>query len=739
MYNLLANIDKDTLRFFVAAPDEEPFYPKLKQLTGVTVFPLNLRELKWTNLSSLIRIVKENDINIVHSHGKGAGIWSRLLKLRFPRLIVVHHFHGIHYKQYPRWAHNLYFIFEKLASLLTDKIIHVSNSERQEASNRIHIAASRQQVINNGVELLTRQRRFDKQELRRELNLPVNTFLIICVARYSFAKNLKHSIRIIGRLRERNIPAHYVIVGGEDDIPETTITQYLKTENLENHVTLAGSQLVVPPWLEASDVFLSTSRWEGLPTAVMEAMTEQLPVVASDVTGNRSLVNESNGFLIAENDTDAFCDALQLLYGSPEKRTELGESGHNMVKQGYSIEKMVQSHEALYNSFQPVVSKRAVYPDSRPSDSSILLDARMIKGSGISTYIVNLLDYFQKAGQPPRIELLLPPRNTLNNNKDLLDKYAIHQFNQEVYSIGEQVFLPKAMKYSKLLHVPHYNAPLIYNGTLIVTIHDICHHTMSHFFPGLAKRLYSNLFLKQVLKKADQIITVSEFSKQEILKYFDVPENKIEVVYNGIDSHFYRRSQDEINEVRKKYQLPEKYLLYVGNIRPHKNIAGLVNAYAHAWREDKSIPPLVLCGIWQQGYDVFRELNTFSRREKKLIKQQVFSPGYMNYRDLPAFYSGAEAFLYLSFYEGFGIPPLEAMACGIPVVASSTSAIPEICGDSALLVPPDEPEVVADAILKVLDDREERFRLNQHAKERLKNFSWDFSGEQHLKIYERWL
>ncbi|HCP34040.1 MAG TPA: glycosyltransferase family 1 protein, partial [Deltaproteobacteria bacterium] len=276
-----------------------------------------------------------------------------------------------------------------------------------------------------------------------------------------------------------------------------------------------------------------------------------------------------------------------------------------------------------------------------------------------------------------------------------------YRFQSKIYSVSEQLFYPKILGKGDVLHVPHYNAPLRFPGKLVVTVHDLCHLVMKEFFKGPAKRTYASVFLKAVLKKASKIITVSHFTEHEILKYFHIDQKKIEVIPNGLDPHFYPRSDKEQKRVREANRLPESYLLYVGNIKPHKNIAKLIKAYHKGWCQKPDLPKLVFVGQNDEGYDPFSEAMSKGDSTYLAFKDRVIFKGFVPYEDLPGLYSGAEAFLFPSLYEGFGFPPLEAMACGTAVLASNSSSLPEILNGHAVFIDPYDEEAISSAILQL--------------------------------------
>ena len=274
-------------------------------------------------------------------------------------------------------------------------------------------------------------------------------------------------------------------------------------------------------------------------------------------------------------------------------------------------------------------------------------------------------------------------------------------FQSNIYSINEQLFFPKTYDKNDLLHIPHYNAPLRFPGKLIVTVHDLCHLVMKEFFNGPAKRFYATIFLAMVLKKASRIITVSHFTESEILKNFNVDPKKIFVIPNGLDPFFSPRTKDEQIKAIKEHDFPKKYLLYVGNIKRHKNITRMIQGYHMAWEQNPNLPKLLIIGVRDKKYDPLSEAFIADHEVQTTFMDQVIFKGYVPYKDLPSIYSAAEGFLFPSLYEGFGFPPLEAMACGTAVIASNNSSLPEVLGDNALFVDPYDVNQISSSILNL--------------------------------------
>lgn len=364
VYRLLRAIDRSRFRFFVACPDEPPYFDKLARLPGLTVFPLALRRLHVANLWRLARIVRAHRIQCVHSQGKAAGLWARALKLLFPRLKVLHHYRGIHYRHYPPWLQRAYLLAERALSQLTTRVIHVSDSEMRRARELRLCPASKQVVICNGVET-SPERPLSRQQARRRLNVPLETPVCMVVARYSFQKNLPRSLEIIARLRRCGTPVRYVIVGGDDDLGRDELQAQVRLHGVAEAVSLLGPREDVVECLCAADVYLSTSRWEGLPTSVLEAMSLGLPVVASNVTGNDAVVTAQTGFLIDERDVDGFVRAMQRLVSDADLRARLGAAARQRVAAEFSIERMVAAHERMYSELEGPASPADATPATR--------------------------------------------------------------------------------------------------------------------------------------------------------------------------------------------------------------------------------------------------------------------------------------------------------------------------------------------------------------------------------------
>lgn len=277
----------------------------------------------------------------------------------------------------------------------------------------------------------------------------------------------------------------------------------------------------------------------------------------------------------------------------------------------------------------------------------------------------------------------------------------------------------------------NYTIPLGVKGKRMTIVHDMAYRAYPDTVAQKTKRWLEG-HLEQYCRRADIIITVSEFSKSEIVKYLAVPSEKIHVVYNGVDLDHYREIDDtqQIENVKQKYGITGDYLLYLGTLEPRKNLESLLTAYMCLKKEQKVIPRLVLAGKKGWLYD-----SIFEKVKEYGVQESVIFPGYIAAEDTPFLLSGALLFVFPSLYEGFGIPPLEAMACGTPVLTSNTSSLPEVVGDAAILADPLDIQGLKNSMSELINHPELRQMLKEKGKKRAQQFSWSASAEKLLNIY----
>jgi glycosyltransferase involved in cell wall biosynthesis len=294
--------------------------------------------------------------------------------------------------------------------------------------------------------------------------------------------------------------------------------------------------------------------------------------------------------------------------------------------------------------------------------------------------------------------------------------------------LWEQFYLP-TLTSGSLLWSPNNTGPVL-TRRQVCTIHDIIPIDHPEWFSRAFAAWYRFL-LPALAHSAQHLIAVSEFTRSRVIEAFGLKPEKVSVVLNGIGPEFTPRSQEEIEQVKTRLKLPpQPYVLCVGSIEPRKNVPRLLEAWS---RLQAKLPDhqLVVTGLNKGGSNVFRAVSI------DRIPSNVFFTGYVEDADLPALYSGANLFVYPSLYEGFGLPPIEAMACGTPVVTSQGTSLSEVVGSAAVLADPQDSESIADAILRVAQSDSLRADLRQAGIARARCFTWDNATEQTWRILSR--
>lgn len=303
------------------------------------------------------------------------------------------------------------------------------------------------------------------------------------------------------------------------------------------------------------------------------------------------------------------------------------------------------------------------------------------------------------------------------------------------YPLWEQVALPRAVARIKpdLLHCTSNTAPLCCPVPLVLTLHDIIflekRQASSRSLYQEMGWHYRRLVVPRILKKCSRIITVSKFECNRIQQALHLKEGLLTAVYNGYNDHF--RMKDADKNVIRKYVKEDGYLFFLGNTDPKKNTPRVLRAYAAYLKQSESKRQLLIADLKEDFLDSI--LKTEGIED---IKPHLAFPGYIENKDLADLYNGAFAFLYPSLRESFGIPMLEAMACGAPVIAGNTSAMPEIVGEKALLVDPFKDEEITDKLLELETSPTLRQEQIEYGLERVKLFSWRHTAEELLKIYQ---
>ncbi len=362
------------------------------------------------------------------------------------------------------------------------------------------------------------------------------------------------------------------------------------------------------------------------------------------------------------------------------------------------------------------------------------IDARKLKDYGIGSYIRNVLEAISKLPESRAYRFrVYAHRADSGALPDLPGHFEVVHDDSPGYSVAELTSFAWRLMRDRLdlFHATHYVLPPLWRTRAVVTIHDIIHLLYPQFLPSRAAHFYARSMIRRALTRADRIVTVSYNTRQDLVDYFQIPAARIDVIYNGVSPRFHPGvPREEKERVASKLGLTFPYLLFLGGEKPHKNVQNVVRAFAKA-RLERSLPhSLVLAGPLPanparlEALIAALELNTVVRR-----------PGVVEDADLPGLYAGAEAFLYPTLYEGFGLPVVEAMACGTPVLTSATSALQEIAGGYACLVDPMDVNAIASGIAQLATDEAARAEFAERGRKRAHDFSWDKTARKTLEVY----
>jgi len=299
--------------------------------------------------------------------------------------------------------------------------------------------------------------------------------------------------------------------------------------------------------------------------------------------------------------------------------------------------------------------------------------------------------------------------------------------------VWEQTGLPGLVRKTglDLLHSPHYTRPVSLGCASVVTFHDMTFFLYPRYHTFF-KRIYFPAAMRKSARSADALIAVSENTKADIIQHLGISASKIHIIYHGVDDRFKPISDKNfLNTISQKYNLPAGFILYVGVVEPRKNLVSLLSAF-HELNKNNNNLILVIAGQPGWGYNEVKKIVAGYN-----LKDSVILAGFIPPEDLPAIYNLAKIFVYPSIYEGFGLPVLEALACGTPTITTRVSSLPEITGDAGILVPPGDDEALRMALQTLLEDEKEQNRLSKMGPQRAVRFRWNRTAQETLDVYKQ--
>ena len=367
----------------------------------------------------------------------------------------------------------------------------------------------------------------------------------------------------------------------------------------------------------------------------------------------------------------------------------------------------------------------------------IAIDAHSV-GTGLGgneSYATNLIEALAEIDQTNRYTLYVTKREAVERFGNRWPNFSVRSTLPHTPLIRIPLTLSAELRRNPVdvLHV-QFTAPPFSPCPVVVSIHDLSFEHLPQTFTWRSRKQL-RITVRRTARQASQVIALSEYARNDIVETYQIRPDKISVIPLSAGDHFRPvRDEEELQRVRQTYGIEGEYMLSVGAIQPRKNLGRLVAAYSHLRdaKPEGKLPKLVLAGKCAWLYD-----ETLRAIKELSLSESIILTGYVPEGDLPALYSGALCFIYPSYFEGFGLPPLEAMQCGVPVIVGNRTSLPEVVGDAGVLVDPFDVNALAAAIEKVISDSNLRAKLSVQGLARAKLFEWRETARQTLAVYQK--
>lgn len=370
-------------------------------------------------------------------------------------------------------------------------------------------------------------------------------------------------------------------------------------------------------------------------------------------------------------------------------------------------------------------------------NAQLLSLSQSYRSAGISWYIINLLKNLTTASPDEwRYTIFLRDRAFQAQAKALALRFSRLPTQRPIIRIfWEQMIQPLALRRANidLLHALAFVAPIAAPVPFVVTIYDLSFLRYPDAFRPF-NRWYLTHFTRRSVKRAKAVITISESTRQDVINFLDISPGRVHTIYCGVDENYRPLPPAEVAAFRAAKGLPETFLLFLGTLEPRKNVDGLIRAYAQWRQKTPKAPPLVIAGgkgwYYQQIFELVARLN---------LTASIRFPGYVPQEELPLWYNAATLFVYPSHFEGFGLPVLEAMACGTPVITSAAASLPEVAGrdGTSRLIEPGDDAVLAEAMAAVMEDADLRRMMSERGVDRAATFRWEKTARETVGIYQQ--
>lgn len=660
---------------------------------------------------SIPRILKKEKIDIFHSPSFFGPVSSECKVI-----MTIHDMIHVLFPEESSIVHKVYYrLIVKKAANNASRILTVSENSKRDLVNYLKIPPEKIVVTYNAVGGDFRRSNEDKiEEIKGRFG--INGKFILYVGNQKPHKNIGLLIEAYQQLRGR-IEYQLVIVGQKDRL----FQKGLKGKKLEGAIfTGEVSDELLPHFYSGADVFVSPSLYEGFGLPIIEAFACKTPVVAIRTPSLDEIMGNA-GLIVDAGSTDKLANAIHEVLSNDDLRNSLVEKGIARVEMfswGKTVDKTLEVYGEVHRSIRVGINA------SKCSDIH----------TGVGRYTSNLCRSIAKNKDGNAYYLYLPWHKSNSYKEDengaqFKEKRMLLQ-NNTLRILWEQILLPIKIRRDRLdlFHYTDHAMSLVQRAhPIVITVHDIAYIR----FPDLlnkSRQVYKKYILYSSIKKANVIIADSHSTKRDVIEFFNVDEKKVKVVHLGVESRY--RPISSVEDYRTKNNLPSKMILNIGTLEPRKNVVALIKAFKKL--QEGGIKDYVLVIAGEKGW-LYKKI--FEEIKSSGVEQSIRLLGVVRDEDLPLLYNCADLFVYPSLYEGFGLPPLEAMACGVPVVTSNTSSLPEVVGNAGIMVEPHDINALTETMASVLKDKELRRRMSSDGLKRSKMFTWEKMVSEVLKIY----
>ncbi|MBS1553287.1 MAG: glycosyltransferase [Bacteroidetes bacterium] len=723
--DLVRNLDRTKYEPVVLSFTEGPMIDALNSW-GVrtqvisTEQPFNF--LLWKKVKDFIA---NEQVELIHAHGTRANsnVFYAARRLNLPLIYTVHGW-SFHQDQ-NLFVKTMRRLGERFLVNESDLTICVSNSNLQDG--KASAGVRRFELVNYGIDLEKFNPERAYPNLRAEFGVKDDETLVGYIARITVQKDPHTLIRAIAEVINTTSKIKFLIVGS-GELKESTI-QLAKELAVENYIIFQDFRTDTPAILANVDIYCLPSLWEGLPIGLLEAMAMKKAIVATPVDGTKEAIQDGySGLLVPHQSPHKLATAILQLHEDRSLRYRLGLQARLSIEQRFEVKRMAAETQNIYARFLSTSEKRPL---------RIGIEAQRLfrkKKHGLEIVALEVIKHLQEIDTYNQYIVFV--RRDVDRCIQPKPNFQIREISASSFPIWEQIKFPLAIKKEKLdvLHCTANTAPLFTNVPIVLTLHDVI------FLEGLQFRgnyyqnlgnIYRRFVVQSVISKVKKVVTVSEWERHQIQQHLRINNDRIQVIYNAVDRSFRKIDKSLIWQARAKYQLPDQFILFFGNTAEKKNTHGTISAYVHYAKNEKNPLPLVLAGAFEHYLKEQVDVIDPPLEIRSLIK----IIGYIPFVEQPLLYNAASLFLYTSKRESFGLPILESMACGTPVITSNTSSMPEVTGDAAPLVDPQNTVEIAEAISKVLNNEAMRNDYISRGLARAQNFSWNRAAVELQTIY----